>query len=278
VFTSTITGLISGDQATVTYSVRNSAGQIFTNCINLPAGDYTIIPAVSAALNTNYNVIIQTGTLYVNPYGMNAKQVKPSLDCVTRNSDGSFTANFSYTNPNSVDVVVPAGSPDNYFILSTGAVIFANGTPPERFKVGCHKFSVRFNGVRITYSLSTFNKTQKSASTSSASSTSNRCWTSSSNTTATSEAMGAELIGQVVMEKVYPNPFMSVIRIDSKAQVLNEKDVRIIDLMGREIKPASVRKTGVASLEIQTGDLPKGQYYIRVNTVEGTRIYQVTKQ
>jgi hypothetical protein len=90
--------------------------------------------------------------------------------------------------------------------------------------------------------------------------------------------MGAELIGQAVMEKVYPNPFMSVIRIDSKAQVLNEKDVRIIDLMGREIKPASVRKTGVASLEIQTGDLPKGQYYIRVNTVEGTRIYQVTKQ
>ena len=50
-----------------------------------------------------------------------------------QNEDVSFPANFTNNNCNTYDVVVAVGSPDNCFILGTGAVIYSNTTPPERW-------------------------------------------------------------------------------------------------------------------------------------------------
>ena len=56
-FTGTTTGLLNGDTVNVAYST--------TAVVNSPVGNYPIVPAVSGAATSNYNVSVVNGLLSI---------------------------------------------------------------------------------------------------------------------------------------------------------------------------------------------------------------------
>ena len=69
-FTSTISGLMSGDVASVSYTL--------TPAYSGNAGAYSIVPLLQSFPNiTNYNINYVNGTLYVNPDEKKAKKLRP---------------------------------------------------------------------------------------------------------------------------------------------------------------------------------------------------------
>jgi Trypsin len=75
--------------------------------------------------------------------------VKPALDCVAPNSDGTYTAYFGYDNKNGVNMSVPYGR-RNKLALDT------QNLRPTEFAPGEHsfQFGVKFNGKQnVTYTI-----------------------------------------------------------------------------------------------------------------------------
>jgi hypothetical protein len=107
--TSTYTGFKNNDNPSNTFS----AGPFYTvtPLYSGAAGTYTITPygIVQIRVPNNYTVSYLNGTLYVNPKGSGAKNVKPSLDCVdtvVNNANGfTYVAHFSWYNPNATVVM-----------------------------------------------------------------------------------------------------------------------------------------------------------------------------
>ncbi|MVM39635.1 hypothetical protein GO730_21860 [Spirosoma sp. HMF3257] len=97
--------------------------------------------------------------------------VRPVLECVALNGDGSYTARFGYKNDNAVSVIIPAGTA-NYFVPNAGLTGLID--PPTLFLPGRQQntFQIQFNGNALTWLLKgPDNQTR----TSTASSTSTRC-------------------------------------------------------------------------------------------------------
>jgi hypothetical protein len=277
-FTSTLTATPTVTGATITYSLINSTGPVTTPLSSLSAGTYTIIPAISGGNSANYNQEIIGGTLYVNPFGNNVRSIKPTLECVTDNGDGTFFANYAYTNTNTVDVWIPAGSPDNYILESNPGAVLNGGLPPTIFKAGGGRFRIRFDGSKnITWIVQSFEKRQKTSSASSASSSSNKC---GNNFSPASVRLQNGLTGESikVADKVYPNPFIGRVMIESDFTDVTVNDIKIIDLIGREFRPLSSRKLSATRMEIDLSNLVTGQCYIRVNSKAGVKVFKVMRQ
>jgi hypothetical protein len=277
-FTSTFSPVVSG--ISVTYRVvAKIGGAIFTSFNNLAAGEYWIEPrTISGVTSVNYAPTFVRGTLYVNPYGNNVRAIKPSLECVTDNNDGTYYANYSYTNPNSVDVWIPAGEPDNYILETTSNSVFVGQVPPSIFKAGGGRFRILFDGSKnISWIVQSFEKRQKTSSASSASSSSNKCGNSF---TPAEQRQRTSLIGESIriQDKVYPNPFVGRVIIESDLTDVTVKDIKIIDLIGREFRPLSSRKLSATRMELDLGNLVTGQYYIRINGKAGVKVFKVMRQ
>ncbi len=274
VFTSTI--VPSNAPLTVTYRVFNSNNVLMTNCTNLSPGLYRIEPFVSNP--SNYQITYVNGQLYVNPFGWKVSSIKPRLECVTDNGNGTFFANYAYTNDNSVDVWINAG-PDNFIQESTAGAVLDGGKPPTIFKKGGGRFRIRFDGSKnITWIVKSFERTQKTSSASSASSSSNKC--GSSYVPPSSIKLQSGLTSESIRmeDRVYPNPFVGRVTIEADLTDVTVKDVKVIDLLGREFRPLSSRKLSATRMELDLSNLVTGQYYIRVNSKAGTKVFKVMRQ
>ena len=159
-FTSTITRAKNGDSI-----VSGPKYTLSPTCAG-NAGTYTIIPSNVVVSCTDCYVTSYTkGTLYINPKGKNAKNLKPYLICVDTlmNDPGGlkYVATFGCNNPNSTTVFVSRGA-DNY--LSGEGATTAVGTLPQVFKPGDNAtFQIKFNGKKMTWILRTYCVNQKTA-------------------------------------------------------------------------------------------------------------------
>jgi hypothetical protein len=162
---------VNGDQSRIisgpTYSVPVYTGNV---------GAYPIIPTNLRLPNpADYTITYQNGTLYVDPKGNGAKNIKPVLDCVEQllpndPSGFSYRAHFHYENPNSTTLFIPIG-PNNK-ITTSGPY---SGNPPEIFYPGTGPYLVYFNGQKLNWTVISYNGNQSTSQASEASSTSNKC-------------------------------------------------------------------------------------------------------
>jgi hypothetical protein len=270
-FTSTITGFKYRD------SVGNviSSGPLYrpTTYTN-KAGSYPIQPygVVQKQTPPNYDTIYVAGTLYVNPKGGNAKNVKPSLDCVeplTNDPDGyTFVAHYSANNPNATAVFVALGD-SNKVVPNNG---FAP-QPPTVFPPGTITWNMKFNGAGHVWSLTTFNGNQQTtATTSNASSTSGRC---PGSTTRRASDVQESPTGFNKMG-VYPNPTRSKATLFIGTAEISLKDIRIVDIAGK-VYPVSLRSSSTQTVELDLGPLDTGIYFVKVLIAGQTKLFKVEK-
>lgn len=271
--TSTISGLATGESVSNNTYITSDGVTVTSS---LAAGVYTIKRNITVSnLPTigNYNILTtssSTATLYVNPSGGNTKAIRPVLECIE--PDGSnYRAKYSWTNGNTVPLYVPLGT-DNKIILSAGAVVYS-GTPPEVFPPGSGTFYIGFNGVKITWFISSIEKTKKTSSSSDATSTSNKC---SSGGRANDLARATET-DVVIRETIYPNPANNQVFIEGDFSKVSEKDIMIVDVIGRQMKPASIQKLSSRRMQINISNLFSSQYFITVNTATGKKVYKFIK-
>jgi hypothetical protein len=179
------------------------------------AGIYEIVPAgIAFTNNSNYSPVYVNGTFYVNPKAKGAKNVKPSLVCVdTLVNDPSgfnYIATYEYENKNNSPVFIPIGQ-DNE-IVTTGNY---SGSQPELFLTGTHTFMIPFDGIKMTWTVISYNGNQKASSASEASSTSNKCGTANGNSAKTAGPISAQN-----SIEFYPNPASSVLIIQSNSDYI----------------------------------------------------------
>ena len=97
---------------------------------------------------------------------------------------------------------------------------------------------------------------------------------------APSERLRTDLVGEgsKVDENVYPNPFVGRVTIEADLKDVTEKDIQVIDLLGREFRPLSTRKISVTRMELDLSNLVTGQYFIKINSKLGTKVFKVMRQ
>lgn len=188
------------------------------------------------------------GILYVNPSGSGVKKVRTYLDCVEYNRKAQglkYVAHFRYENPNSQSIYVLQG-PDNYL---SGDAEF-EGAPPTIFLPGQGVFEVLFDGNNLKWELTTMDSTNKTSTSSDASSTSGKCESSSEK-------------NQLVSYVVYPNPVSTILNIDQNnsepglLEIFNSYGIR-----SHSQQLNSVQKTH----QLDISSYIPGIYLIRVTT------------
>jgi hypothetical protein len=273
-FTSTITGYKNGDNKTIVCGPSYTLSPVYKK----KPGIYTITPYGLQLKNpANYSVVYLTGTLYVNDD--DGKNVQPKLDCVQKLSGDpsgfAYVANFSYYNPNSTAVYVPAG-PNNY--ISGGKF---SGQPPVLFQPGTGKFKIYFDGTKIIWSLTTNEYYQSNCLTAVASSYSTKC----SGTTGTTGGGGLiemQITGDTEetvlapVASVYPNPASNTVTIQTGGGKITSANVQISDAYGRNY-PALSKLISDRSLQVDLSRLASGMYYIRVLVDNKPVIFRVVK-
>ncbi|ULQ50670.1 T9SS type A sorting domain-containing protein [Flavihumibacter fluvii] len=271
--TSSIAGLAPGDAVSNNSYVTTTGVAISSS---MPAGEYTILRNITTSNLTNFssynilNTVGSTAKLYVNPSGGNIKSIRPVLECIEQ--DGTnFRAKYSWQNANTVPVYVPLGD-DNKIILSPGAIVYG-GTPPEVFPPGSGTFYITFNGIKITWYIASIEKNKKSSSSSDATSSSNKC-----NSGNRINNLARETPTDVVIrETIYPNPANNQVFIEGDFNKVSEKDIIIVDGIGRQMKPASIQKLSSRRMQINISNLSSSQYFIKVNTITGKKVYKFIK-
>jgi hypothetical protein len=268
----------------------NPANTSFVNWANLQPGSYTIVPRVVSG-GSSYTFTYLNGVLYNNPYGNNIKAVKPNLDCVEvgpfENGIQTFWANYSYANDNNVDVWIERG-PDNYIQGPDGSIVTTvdginvlEGLTPRIFLKGGGKFRIKFDGSKSIYwVVSSFEKRQKTSSGSIASSSSGRCnnYTTGPVINSGRAISGNQTLNQQVPSRVYPNPFVGRVFVEGDFGSISEKDIKVLDVTGREYGIRATRKISATQVELDLSNLITGQYYIRVSTKTGAKVFRVMKQ
>lgn len=88
------------------------------------------------------------------------KPVRPVLECVTNNGDGTYTAYFGYKNDNTVSVYIPAGSKNKFTPTPQDRGQTKVFLPGRKYKV----FTVNFNGSNLVWTLNGRTSTASSSS------------------------------------------------------------------------------------------------------------------
>jgi hypothetical protein len=162
VYTSTITGLVNGDTpiSGPTYAISPT----YTGNV----GVYSIIPSnLQFATPGNYNITYVSGVLTVNQNPKLLKAIKPILICIQEikgNPNFKFKAKFEYENDNNVEVVIPIG-PDNKIESERSY----SGVQPEKFLPGGGSFEILFNGDRLKWTVTSYDRGKKVSITATAS-------------------------------------------------------------------------------------------------------------
>lgn len=202
------------------------------------------------------------GKLYVSPNDGNLRKVRSYLDCIEVDLDAPdglyYTANYRYLNPNDVTVYVLQG-PDNN--ISGPAV--REGEPPVIFLSGEGTFKVRFDGQRMLWSLTTFDTTQKSSTTSEATAESGKC--------------DAKDVGSIEEAgySIFPVPFEDQLTI--QRSVYETGTVEVHNTSGLLIASESFRKNNANDIILDMSSVPAGIYFIRISTSSGTISKTISK-
>jgi hypothetical protein len=220
----------------------------------------------------NYVFTPVSAPLYVNPFGSGTKNIRTTLQCVEQvnpanNGGFAYIAHFKYINDNAVSVFIFKGADNNL----SGAGSFNGSQQPELFLPGTNTFDVPFDGVKLTWTVKSFNGNgHKSASSSSASSTSSRCNKSA-------EADEPVVIEQPVPDVVaYPNPVRDKLFINMEAMSGMVKEVKLYDALGTcVLSPAVDASAGL--LEIDMSGLKGGLYFIRIDFGQRTETVRIIK-
>lgn len=246
----------------------------------------------------NYSInYIRQGMLYVNPYGEALSKLRTYLDCVGDNADDPdglyFVANFRYENPNPYTIYVPHG-PDNFI---SGEAQFSGETPIV-FQPGSGIFAIRFDGKRMTWSLTTMESTHKTSVSSDASVDSNRCGSKEieeSTTTLFSRTLtegvasvDKQIQGYVsqtntlnvgeVSYRIFPNPVSHLLSVYKKMPEQGDV-VEIYDISGKMIYSKEY-KIQSQTHTVDVGHYPRGIYLVRIRNAQETdvKIIRMIKQ
>jgi len=275
VFTSSITGFKNGDSTTIQSWPVYSVSPVYH--IEQP-GIYTIIPSGLVLKNPfNYTISYATGNLYVNPD--NGSNIVPKLDCVEKlTNDPSgfpYRAHFSYQNKNVTAIFIPIG-PNNIFQASGKY----SGQQPQLFVPGGGQFVVYFDGLKLIWTVTTFQSGHNSSVSSSASSTSSKCSGASNNS-----ITGIAIDGTVTEEEstaakpsVYPNPVTDKLIINIPDHDLSAiKEVEAIDMYGKNYRVVT-KILSLNSMQINLSGVSSGIYIIRIKLENEFRIFRIMKR
>ena len=204
----------------------------------------------------NYDLqYASVGKLYVSPNDGNLRKVRSYLDCIEVDLEAPdglyYTANYRYLNPNDVAIYVLQG-PDNN--LSGPAV--REGEPPTVFLAGEGTFKIRFDGQRMVWSLTTFDTTQKSSTSSEATAESGKC--------------DAKDVGSIEEAgyMIFPVPFEDQLTI--QRNVYETGTVEVHNTSGVLMASDSFRKNKQDDIILDMSTVPSGIYFIRISTSSGT--------
>ena len=266
-FTTTVTGLVCDDQAPILtdFIIMDQNGTTVNGI--LAPGEYTVSTDLAILEGyDNYNLSLQTGTLFVSPMVGCNDRIKASDICqspATLSDYPQITTKlrFEYTNPLSVPVFIENG-PNN--ILKGNA--FYMGTLPEVFLPGVHSFDIYTDGRRLQWEVITngCNSASKSANGSNA----NPCGTSFSFDMSSIEQTQTETSAT---STVYPNPVSNYVTLNLKESI-QPTELSVFNetgqlLLFREISPAEGQL-----IEIDLTSFDKGMLFFRVEN-EGEPTY-----
>jgi hypothetical protein len=225
-------------------------------------------------------LLYEQGILYVNPKGKGARKIKPFLECVAYEpghiSGFDYIAYFGYTNDNSMNIRLDAGSEFNFITAVLGT--YNDEELPDVFERGTHYFKVYFNGSKLTWTVVSFEVNQKAAVASEASSTSSRCGTDNV-VVGTQRVSPTQLTEQTKEETsiVYPNPATSKVVLDVLNAEISPQNLQVFDLSGRSYGVKRIRKLSNHSLELDISTWSQGTYFIRARVGDHYRIFKVVK-
>jgi hypothetical protein len=286
VFTSTITGLMPGDVASVSYTLNPAYSG--------DAGTYSIVPLLQFFPNiTNYSINYVNGTLYVNPEGKNAKKLRPYLDCVQEVLNPStpatrYIAHFYCVNDNSTPLYVPIGI--NNKITGTG--MFDASQLPVIFLPDTTRFNVPFDGTDLKWELTTYETNKKSSTTSDASSSSNRCSNIiTSNTLRLGTSVNNTRMGTTTISvindpenkssegnvSIYPNPAHHRANIYLKNEKVAINGSSLMDVYGRVYPVKITKRISENEFEINLSQLSSGVYFLRLKVANGFKTIRIIK-
>ncbi len=228
-------------------------------------GFMQITPTASAL---NYDITNVAGELFVNPYGPGTRAVKPSLDCITDNGDGTYTAHFVYKNDNDYNVFVPHGA-DN--IMIGGGL--TDQPQPEMFYSGGGTFSVEFDGSLLSWTVASIGEDHKVSMSTNANSFSKKC--NFNKSLDLSEA--DESLESIIDLKAFPNPTNDMVYINMNMVDASVKTIVVFDSFGKIFRINSQSVDHLIQVDL-TGVSP-GMYFIKVTLDDNKEeILRIVKQ
>jgi hypothetical protein len=268
-FTSTLTGLISGEQIT---GIQYSASTVNTSI----AGVFDNMPSLQTSAYPNYSKTFIKGKLYINPHGSEAKKIKIKMECVEQvdnhPSGFNYIAHFSYDNKNKTTYYVPIGE-DNQ-ILSAG---FYMGKQPEVFLRDEHSFTIPFDGNKLSWTLTSNDKTKKTKEATEGKSSSNKCNSSYKSNAVVETTIVATGVESINKSRIYPNPVQGKFTLTSAEPITSEKELTVGDVGGRLMKINGLRRVSANVIEIDVSGLQKGVYFLRVQSKDGYETFRFIK-
>jgi hypothetical protein len=277
-YTSTYSGFVNNDQNTITTAPKYSISPSCTGA----AGVYTITPYGMVLSNNNkYTISYVSNKLYINPKGSGAKNVVPKLTCVapvTNHPSGyAYLAKFAYTNSNATPVYVPVGTSNN--LAGT-----YSGTLPVVFQPGSGTFEIYFNGSSLKWTLTTYNGSQKTTCSVTATPSSTACPPVNYSRNGIQDQTPATAVKQPEPVKTtgkgisaYPNPVADKLIIVSTEPIASVQDIQVLDVSGKIYRGFPSRKMASGGMELNMAGLKTGMYFIRVrhgNEVEQLKIFK----
>jgi hypothetical protein len=263
--TSTFAGFVNGEDQSVVTSLTHVINPVY----NGAAGIYQIIPAATA---DNYLFTPVNGQLYVNPYGSGAKNVIVSLVCVEQipPDENGFTyiAHFKYLNQNTTPVYVQAGIENRL----TGAGQYSSVGIPQLFMPGEGFWEVRFNGVKVTWTVKSYKNWTKTTCSAFAVSTSVQCNKSLMVTDQPKTTVAPEIV-----ISVYPNPANDKVFVNLNTSSVSADDVFLFDIPGKQY-PVNPVKISDQLIEIDLSAIKSGMYFLRIKTPDELKVFRIIRQ
>ena len=202
---------------------------------------------------------VHEATLLVNPDNDSMKKIRVYADCVKYNNESDdYTVTYRYENDND-DIVFVAAGPDNKL---KGNVLA--GELPTSFIPGSGTFEIRFDGKRLTWSLTTYGSTNKSS-------------VSSLNQSGTGEC-DAKNDGTYTL---FPNPVTAGNNLTITQNFTEVSTVYILDLYGRILYTDDGFDGNNDTVLIDMSDAyayPSGMYIIRIISAAQVRTYNIIKE
>ncbi len=246
------------------------------------AGTYSIIPAnVKLDCPECYITTFIPGTLYVDPKGKFARNLKPYLVCVDTlihdPSGLSYVANFGCNNLNNTVVYVPIGN-NNFF--SGDAALTEVGIQPILFQPGdVNNFQIKFNGEKLKWTIQTYNVNQNTSVAQDASSTSSRCKKNATTLRTATQAVSSidSNIANINIAGVMPNPSRGSFLVTTDKAFISDRNIYVSDAEGRKY---SVNTTRLSERQLKIdlpATAPSGIYMLRAKVGNGFTIFKIVK-